>query len=73
MKQQNTADWASPDPSKAGQDQTNGSGPPPLSDADRRRLLREWTDANARGDEEARRRVEAEILGHVPPTSSPNV
>jgi hypothetical protein len=73
MKQQNKADWASPDLFKAGEDQTSGSGPSPLSDEDKRRLFREWTDANTRGDDEARQRVEAEILGHVPPTSSPNV
>jgi hypothetical protein len=36
---------------------------PPLSEADRCRLPREWTDANLRGDDEARRRVEDEILG----------
>jgi hypothetical protein len=73
MKKQCTADWASPDLSGAGEDQTNEKGPPPLSDADRRRLLKEWTDANMRGDSEARRRVEAEILGHVPPASTPNI
>lgn len=39
---------------------------PPLSEDDRRRLLREWTDANARGDLDARRRIKAEILGHDP-------
>lgn len=72
MKQKNDADWASPDPSGAGADQTHDTGRPPLSDADRRRLARDWTDANARGDNVARRRVEEEILGHVPPTTSPN-
>jgi hypothetical protein len=39
---------------------------PPLSDDDRRRLLKEWADANARGDLDARRRIKAEILGHDP-------
>lgn len=39
---------------------------PPLSEEDRRRLLREWADANARGDHDARRRIKAEILGHDP-------
>ncbi|MEL6101249.1 MAG: hypothetical protein AAFV87_12455 [Pseudomonadota bacterium] len=73
MKQKNEADWASPDPSGAGADQTHDTGPPPLSDADRRRLARDWTDANARGDNEARQRVEAEILGHVTPASTPNI
>ena len=72
MNKQNRADGASRDLFKAGDDQTNGSGPSSLSDADRRRLFREWTDANMRGDDAARRRVEAEILGHLPPTTSPN-
>jgi hypothetical protein len=39
---------------------------PPLSEDDRRRLLREWTEANMRGDLAARRRVRAEILGNDP-------
>jgi hypothetical protein len=38
---------------------------PPLSERDRYRLLREWTDANTLGDDEARRSVEDEILGRV--------
>ena len=62
MKKQNKADWASPELFKAGEAQTNGTDLPPLSDADRRRLLREWTDANTRGDDETRRKVEAEIM-----------
>jgi len=41
----------------------DSSEPPPLSEADRRRLPREWTDANLRGDDAARRLVEDEILG----------
>lgn len=37
--------------------------PPSLSEVDQRRLTREWTDANLRGDDAARRLVEDEILG----------
>ena len=63
MKNQDTAYRATPDLFTAGVDLTNGSGPPPLSDADQRRLVREWSDANTRGDDEARCRIEEEILG----------
>jgi hypothetical protein len=45
---------------------------PPLSEDDRRRLMREWSDANARGDLDARRRIEAEILGHDPTCAANN-
>ena len=41
--------------------------PPPWSEADQRRLSREWTDANLRGDVAARHRVEDEILGRPAP------
>ena len=63
IEKRNNADWASPELFKADEDQTNGTEPSPLSDADRHRLLREWTDANTRGDDQARRRVEDKILG----------
>lgn len=49
---------------------TRQSDLPPLSEEDRCRLLREWTDANARCDLDARRRIEAEILG-TDPASTP--
>ncbi|MEM7026059.1 MAG: hypothetical protein AAF637_26300 [Pseudomonadota bacterium] len=38
---------------------------PVLSEDDRHRLLREWADANARGDLDARQRIRAEILGQA--------
>jgi len=59
---QDKADWHSSEPLETRKDQTNASVPP-LSEQDRHRLLREWTDANTRRDDEARRRVEDEILG----------
>lgn len=43
---------------------------PVLSEDDRRRLLKEWSDANARGDVDARQRVKAEILGQDPTGSA---
>lgn len=61
------------EPTRQPADKHRSSGPgrapdpaPPLSDDDRARLVREWSDANARGDHAARRRVEAEILGTAP-------
>ncbi len=63
---QDKADWHSSAPLETRQDQTNASVPP-LSEQDRRRLFREWTDANTRGDDEARRLVEVEILGRLAP------
>ena len=36
-----------------------------MSDADRARLYREWTDANTLGNVPARRRVEDRILGDL--------
>ena len=62
MNRQDKTDSLSSVRLKAREDQTNASVPP-LSEQDRRRLLREWTDANTRGDDDARRRVEDEILG----------
>ena len=66
---QDKADWHSPEPLKTREDQTNASVPP-LGEQDRHRLLREWTDANTRGDDEARRRVEDEILGRPAPRNA---
>ena len=66
QKMQNKTDSHSFEPLKAREDQTNASAPP-LSEQDRRRLLREWTDANTRGDDEVHRRVEDEILGRPAP------
>lgn len=66
MKRQQKADENPSNQLVAREDQTNASAPP-LSEQDRRRLLREWTDANTRGDDAARRRVEDEILGRPAP------
>ena len=66
---QNKADWHSSEPRKNREDQTKASLPP-LSEQDRRRLLKEWTDANTRGDDAARRRVEDEILGRPAPRNA---
>ena len=66
MKMQDKADWPYSKPFEAREDQKKASVPP-LSEQDRRRLLREWADANTRGDDEARRRVEDEILGRPAP------
>lgn len=40
---------------------------PPLSEHDKHRLLRELMDANMRGDREARRRIEKEVLSRPVP------
>lgn len=69
MEMQDKADWHSSKPLVAREDQKKASVPP-LSEQDRRRLLREWTDANTRGDDEARRRVEDEILGRPAPRNA---
>lgn len=59
------ADQDRPSPTKTCPDPETEACPPPLSDAERARLYREWTDANTRGDVPARRRVEDRILGHL--------
>ena len=61
-----TSDWHSSRPLEAREDQKKASVAP-LSEQDRRRLLREWADPNTRGDDAARRRVEDEILGRPAP------
>ena len=66
---QNKTDSHSFEPLKAREDQTNASAPP-LSEQDRRRLHREWTDASTRGADEVRRRVGDEILGRPAPTQT---
>lgn len=71
MKMQDRADWHSSEPFKAREDETDASVPP-LSRQDANRLLREWADANMRGDVEARRLVEDEILGRPSPRNAPD-
>lgn len=66
---QDKADWPYSKPIETREDQKKSSVPP-LSERDRRRLIREWTDANMRGDDEARRRVEDEILGRPAPRNA---
>ena len=70
MTQQDKLRWIGSRRHAAGDDAGKASAAP-LSEQDRHRLLREWTEANTLGDEDARRRVEDEILGRGSPQSTP--